>query len=196
MNIKKFLAGSVAIISISTSAFAAESNGTQPSSLTIETIISIKNAAISPALGASDVASNLASDISASGLFNLQQNTGANSFMESANTLTLILDCGCTHSGSLTTEAKSTQTALILGDITVRTPYGVNAGSAGHPLTEAFGPNNAFQGASNGISGFHGGNGLFNVSQNTGPNSVLQASNNAVVIRGNAGAQGAPLLSP
>jgi hypothetical protein len=141
------------------------------------------------------LASNSASDISASELLNLQQNTGANSVVESANTLTLILDCGCAHSESVTAHAKTTQTALILGDITVRTPFGVNAGSAENPANGALRPNSAFQGASNSINGFHGGVGLSNISQNTGPNSILQAANNAIVISGTSGVQ-APLFSP
>lgn len=194
MLARPLMLGFTALLSLSSAAFAAATDDVRDGAI-VAVNGSAQDATIVRALSAPELASNTASVVSSSSLLNLQQNTGANSVVESANTLTLILDCGCAHSESLTANAKTTQTALILGDITVRTPFGANAGSADHPANGALNANSAFQGASNSINGFQGGVGLTNVSQNTGPNSILQAANNAVVISGAAGAQ-APLLSP
>jgi hypothetical protein len=184
---------SITLLSLSSAAFAAGTDDARDGTIAAITN-SAQDAAIVRALGTSSLASNSAADVRASDLLNLQQNTGANSVVESANTLALILDCGCAHSEALTAQAKTTQTALVLGDITVRTPFGINTGAAEPVAQGGLSPNGALQSASNSVNGFHG-NGLSNISQNTGPNSILQATNNAVVISGNAGVQ-TPLLSP
>jgi hypothetical protein len=184
----------VSVAAVSFSAFTVES-AQLPALAATATATSVQGAVISHTLAAPGMGSNLAADVSASGLFNLQQNTGANAILESGNTLALILDCSCAYVEALRVEAKAAQTALILGDITMRTPYGIDARSADRAISGMLG-SSALRGASNSVSNFHGGNGLFNISQNTGANSILQATNTVAEIGKNTGGQGATSSMP
>jgi len=144
------------------------------------------------------VGSNKTGAINGIGLTNVQQNNGANSELQSANTLGIILSsCGC-----------STNTA----DITANTALAVSAqfGSVeGNNSTGAatiknhstdtdqvsFSEKNGFSasdkdthswsstpvGSTNNV-GSVGGTGLMNISQNNGNNSLLQSSNTVAAI--------------
>ena len=195
MNVRTLVVTSaVAIVSYAAVALAADTDSTGPATLTALATNS-QNAAIILGSGTPTRGSNSAFDISASGLVNFQQNTGINSILQDANALSAILDCDCAHATDLATASRSTQTALILGDITVRTPNGAGTGLLGQPANHIQSANNSVESTSNSITGFAGGSGIFNISQNTGTNSVLQSTNTVAEIRGNAQGSTSSLLS-
>ena len=192
MNIQAIAFAIAATASLATGALAADTNASGPLGVTA-IATSSQSAVVAFDAGAPSPSNNGASGINASGLVNIQQNTGANSILQSENALSAILDCNCSHAGGLTSEATSAQNALILGDITVRTPNGVGtavAGRAGRLLESS----SVATGSSNNINGLGGGTGLYNISQNTGTNAVLQSANTVAEIRGNRQVPGAAIF--
>lgn len=103
----------------------------------------------------------------AQGLFNVQQNAGQNSLQQADNTLGAILNCSC-GSGLSGALALSAQVADIGRNETEMHGAFVNI-DASNRITD-----HAFDHAT----------GLFNVSQNTGSNSMQQASNTVAAIVG------------
>jgi hypothetical protein len=143
---------------------------------------------------------NNASNVNGTGLVNLQQNTGNNSLVQDNNTLGAILNCSCTTSGTGLINASaalalSAQVADVDGGVSIG---GENEGSSsgekggGHHSYWGSGGGhsewsshyeNAVAGGGNTLTNF-GGTGMYNVSQNTGNNSLLQSSNTVAAIIG------------
>ena len=193
MNIHSIALASAAMVFLATAALAADANGTGPSSVAVIATSSQK-AVVAFGAGPPSLGNNAVSRIDASGLVNLQQNTGANSVLQSENALSTILDCNCSHAGELTSRATSTQNALILGDITVRAPNGVGGAAAGRAGNLSQSSISGAATASNSISGLGSGTGLYNISQNTGTNAVLQSANTVAEIRGSGQVSGTAIV--
>ena len=143
----------------------------------------------------------------ATGLFNVQQNGGANSIQQDGNTLGAILNCSCSNNGGTSTSlALSSQTAFVAGntsigaknegttvaDVSVFSKKGEDKHHR-HGDDGSVSAANAFYlshyenavASSNTINAsFENATGLFNVSQNVGNNSMQQATNTVAAIVG------------
>jgi hypothetical protein len=141
--------------------------------------------------------SNNTGNISGIGLTNVQQNNGANSQLQDANTLGIVLsNCACTTSAADLTAntalAVSAQVGAVIGNRsegasnTTLTDHdkggGLHFDDAGGGWHDDYfnKTSNAVQ-SSNSIGGV-GGTGLMNISQNNGNNSLLQSSNTVAAI--------------
>jgi len=146
------------------------------------------------------VGSNDTGTIGGTGLINVQQNNGANSILQDANTLGAILNCSCTNSSS--SENANTTAALALNaqvaSVENNTSNGATNksstdsdkgggehwgswGKGGHDNYSTYNSNAV--GSTNFIGGVTG-TGLINISQNNGNNSMLQSSNTVAAIIG------------
>lgn len=146
------------------------------------------------------VGTNTITGIGGAGLVNIQQNNGANSILQDQNTLGAILNCSCSSSNDVlnVSLAASNQSALVLGNVSVgaaNTEKEVLVKSAGggqHSQSGSSGghyeyahviSSSAAVGSSNSLSNFNG-TGLYNISQNNGNNSMLQAGNTVAAVIG------------
>jgi hypothetical protein len=144
----------------------------------------------------------------ATGLFNVQQNGGANSLQQDGNTLAAVLNCTCSNTTGTTNNtpiALSAQVASVEGNASLgaantttsvtHSEYVSKKGEDKHhhgdsgsfSAGESFGlyKTSYAVASSNSIGGsFENATGLFNVSQNVGNNSMQQATNTVAAIVG------------
>ena len=144
------------------------------------------------------VGSNHTGDISGIGLTNVQQNNGANSELQSANTLGIVLsNCACTTSAADLTANTALAVSAQFGSVEGNNSegaahttlsdkdkgggfhFGDDAGGGWHD--NSFSKSSTPVGSTNYIGGV-GGTGLMNVTQNNGNNSLLQSSNTVAAI--------------
>lgn len=121
------------------------------------------------------------------GLFNVQQNGGANSIQQDANTLAAILNCACSQGNTNTT-------AVALGLQIAEVEHNKSQGAA--DVTSSSSGSSSWFGekhkehytstvvASSNSIGYVGGTGLMNISQNVGNNSMQQSANTVAAIVG------------
>ncbi|HKR19262.1 MAG TPA: hypothetical protein VJS41_03885 [Stellaceae bacterium] len=151
------------------------------------------------------VGSNDTGAINGTGLINVQQNNGANSQLQDANTLGAILDsCACsTNTADITANtalAVSAQFGSVEGNKSIGAKAETRSGSSESSADiEVKGSEGKFSfegefshektwnnaeapvGSSNYIASV-GGTGLINISQNNGNNSLLQSSNTVAAV--------------
>ena len=144
------------------------------------------------------VGSNKTGAINGIGLTNEQQNNGANSELQSANTLGIVLsNCACTTSAADLTANTALAVSAQFGSVEGNNSegaahttlsdkdkgggfhFGDDAGGGWHD--NSFSKSSTPVGSSNNI-GSVGGTGLMNISQNNGNNSLLQSSNTVAAI--------------
>jgi hypothetical protein len=80
---------------------------------------------------------NTLGTVGGTGLFNVQQNNGANSILQDQNTLGAVLDCSCSTTGNVyaASLAASSQSALVLGDQSIGA---VDKGGSGKSSSSGF----------------------------------------------------------
>ena len=109
------------------------------------------------------------------GAINVNQNSGDNSLLQNATAIAALINCGCEPTGNRTLEDEAIATALNRGQV---------VGSGNHAYT--WGSN-----ADASISGsFNDAQGVIQVNQNAGANSLLQNATAVASIDGKLGDQG------
>ena len=139
------------------------------------------------------VGSNTAGSINGIGLTNVQQNNGANSELQSANTLGIVLNsCACSTNPADITANTALAVSAQIGEVEGNNSTGAATIKKSSSDSDSFSygkftDNDKHSwsstpvGSTNSLSSV-GGTGLMNVTQNNGNNSLLQSSNTVAAI--------------
>jgi hypothetical protein len=143
-------------------------------------------------------ATNTIGTVNGTGLVNIQQNGGANSVQQDANTLAVIFK-GNSANGNNAQDtnapiALSAQVAVVAGDKSIgaenttskggeRSSYRGDESYHSHKHSEWWDKTSSAVGSGNNLTTF-GGTGMFNISQNVGNNSLQQSANTVAAVIG------------
>jgi hypothetical protein len=190
MKFGTMVAVAALVLGLSGQAFAGEDHGGKPG----EQAKALASTAVAVTIQAGEVEGNRASgnasnnyigSTNGTGLFNVQQNGGANSIQQDANTLAAILNCACSNGNTNTT---AVALGLQIAEVEHNKSQGAfNTVSGGGDKKEDYRGHtttSSYVVSSNNYIGNVGGTGLMNISQNTGNNSMQQSANTVAAIVG------------